>query len=141
MPRAIVGALLVVVFATLCAWHVYWAAGGRRGAKNAVPEVGGKPTLNPGPTATLVVAALLAAAAAVVAMRSGLVPGEGALPRLVRLSTWSLAAVFALRAVGDFRTIGFFKAVRGTGFARYDTALYSPLCLAIAAGSAFVAAT
>jgi len=40
--------------------------------------------------------------------------------------------VFALRAIGDFRHVGFFKRVRGCRFARLDTLAYSPLCTALA---------
>jgi hypothetical protein len=45
----------------------------------------------------------------------------------------AVATVFAafLRSVGDFRLVGFFKRVRGTRFARYDSLLFSPLSLAL----------
>jgi hypothetical protein len=43
------------------------------------------------------------------------------------------------RAIGEFKYVGFFKRVRGSRFARRDTLLYSPLCLWLAAGVAFVA--
>ncbi|MNR60466.1 hypothetical protein D3C85_1819540 [compost metagenome] len=42
---------------------------------------------------------------------------------------WTLALVFLIRAVGDFRWVGFMKQRRGSVFARWDTLLYSPLCL------------
>jgi hypothetical protein len=57
--------------------------------------------------------------------------------RLVRGATALLAALFLLRSVGEFRLVGFFKRVRGTDFAWWDTRLYSPLCLAM--GVAFLA--
>ena len=38
-------------------------------------------------------------------------------------------SVFALRAIGDLRTVGFLRRVRGT---RFDTALYPPLCALLA---------
>ena len=40
--------------------------------------------------------------------------------------------MFLLRAVGNLRTFGFFKAMTGTPFAHWDTWLYSPLCLLLA---------
>ncbi|EGD05771.1 hypothetical protein B1M_04736, partial [Burkholderia sp. TJI49] len=43
-----------------------------------------------------------------------------------------LALIFAVRAVGDFRYVGFFKRIRGSRFARMDTLCYSPLCAALA---------
>jgi hypothetical protein len=48
-------------------------------------------------------------------------------------------AVFGLRAIGDFRYLGFFKRVTGTRFARADTLIYSPLCAGLAAMAAVVA--
>jgi hypothetical protein len=38
------------------------------------------------------------------------------------------------RAVGEGRYVGFLKRVRNTAFARNDTWLYSPLCVALAVG-------
>ncbi|WP_205190355.1 DUF3995 domain-containing protein, partial [Burkholderia sp. LMG 13014] len=43
----------------------------------------------------------------------------------------ALALIFAVRAVGDFRYVGFFKRIRGSRFARMDTLYYSPLCAAL----------
>jgi len=43
-----------------------------------------------------------------------------------------LALIFAFRALGDFRYVGFFKRVRGNLFAQRDTWFYSPLCLLLA---------
>jgi len=43
------------------------------------------------------------------------------------------------RGVGDFRLVGLSKRVRGTRFARYDSFVYTPLCLALAAGIVVVA--
>jgi hypothetical protein len=48
---------------------------------------------------------------------------------------------FLLRAVGEFRLVGLFKRIRGTAFARWDTWLFSPLCLLIALAFFFVAAS
>jgi uncharacterized protein DUF3995 len=63
------------------------------------------------------------------------------LPRAVsRSGTAAVAIVFMVRAIGDRRYVGFFKRVRGTRFARLDTRIYSPLCLALSAASAVIAA-
>jgi hypothetical protein len=45
----------------------------------------------------------------------------------------------ALRALGEFRYIGFFKRVRGTPFARMDSRYYSPLALLLGVGTAILA--
>jgi hypothetical protein len=57
---------------------------------------------------------------------------------MARIGIWVLAAVFAARAVGDFRYVGFFKRVRDSRFARRDSRLFSPLCAAIALAAAMV---
>jgi hypothetical protein len=98
-----------------------------------------KPAVRPGRAVTLVVALLLAAAAALIAVRSRLLSWGGAACPLVRLGAWTLCGVFSLRALGNFDTFGFFKVGRATAFARYDTFLFSPLCLTIGVGCLVVA--
>lgn len=78
----------------------------------------------------MVVALLLLCAAVLVVWRAWFVAlGPAWVPRA---GSWAIAIVFALRAVGDFRYVGFFKRARDTVFARHDTFVYSPLCLALA---------
>ncbi|HEX4335691.1 MAG TPA: DUF3995 domain-containing protein [Polyangiaceae bacterium] len=134
-----VAVALVALFSSLGALHVYWAAGGSWGSRVSVPEIDGKPAFRPGRTATLVVALLLATAAAVVSVRANLFVVGSAGSRIAHLGTWTLVAVFVLRAIGDFRRVGFFQGPRRTPFARYDTFLFSPLSLAIALGCLFTA--
>lgn len=43
-----------------------------------------------------------------------------------------IAGIFFLRAVGEFKLVGFFKRASDTPFAYWDTWLFSPLCLVIA---------
>ena len=40
-----------------------------------------------------------------------------------------IAGIFLLRAIGDFRYVGFFKKTKATKFADLDTKYYSPLCI------------
>jgi hypothetical protein len=58
-----------------------------------------------------------------------------------RVGIWVIAVVFALRAVGDFHYCGLFKRVRDNAFARYDTLVYSPLCVVIAALAVWLSAS
>ncbi len=132
--------IIASVFGGLSALHVYWAAGGRRGAAAAIPELEqGRPLFRPGPAITLVVAGLLAAAGAIVLLRVGV--GPSLVPRLlVRYGAWGVALTLVARAIGDFNYIGFFKRRRATRFARMDNRLYSPLALALGVGAAVIAA-
>ena len=52
------------------------------------------------------------------------------LPDLIaNYGLYALAIVLIIRAIGDFKYVGFFKTVKDTPFADYDTKYYSPLCL------------
>ena len=131
--------IVVSLLAGLGAMHVYWALGGRRGSRVAVPEWDGEPLFEPGPAATMVVAALLFLAATLVLGRSGSAPRL--FPGVVNTwGSWGVAAVLVARAIGEFRYVGFFKRRKGTPFATLDTRLYSPLALALGVGAAIVAA-
>jgi hypothetical protein len=122
---------LVLVFLTLSVWHVYWAAGGRYGKPAAVPSAQDRGVFAPSTLAMLLVAVGLLACAGLVAATAGFidtpVPGHA----LGSLSI-TLAAALMMRAIGDFKLVGFFKPAHDSAFARRDTLLYSPLCLALA---------
>ena len=54
------------------------------------------------------------------------------LPILTWINVYGLkiiAGVFLVRAIGDFRYVGFFKKIKGTIFANLDTKFYTPLCI------------
>ncbi len=96
-----------------------------------MPETAGRPAFTPSAASTLAVALALTAAAVLIAAPAGLLQ----LPVPAQVTdnlVFGLALVLLVRAVGDFRLVGFFKRVRDTRFARLDTAVYSPLCLALA---------
>lgn len=130
--------ILSLVFLALCGLHISWVLAERPRMRGFVPTVDDAPVFEPTPATTLVVAALLAGAAVVSLWRGGWpsvgpwwVPGYG---------IWIIAAVFAARAVGDFRYAGFFKRVRDTDFARNDSLVFTPLCVVISALAVWLAA-
>ena len=135
---AILAPVLAGTLSILALLHLYWMVRGV-GASAAVPShPDGTPLFRPGRFSSFMVAAALLLAATIVLgqahlLRLDLPPG------LLRLGTWGVAAVFAARSVGDFRFVGCFKRVRGTRFARWDSLLFTPLCLAIALSAAIVA--
>lgn len=136
----VLGLLVAGLVAGLGLLHVVWAVAPRRraGPSAVIPEVEGCPAFSPSRPGTLAVAAALVTAALVVLGR--LRVWDAPLPGWVgSAGTWGIAGVFLLRAVGDFRLMGFSKRVRGTRFARRDTRLFSPLCLTIAIALALVA--
>jgi hypothetical protein len=50
---------------------------------------------------------------------------------LRKYGIWAIIVIFLVRAIGDFRYVGFFKKYRNTKFGKNDTKYYSPLCLLI----------
>jgi hypothetical protein len=128
---------LIVVFVGLSLVHVYWCVGGRLGQFVAIPEIDGQLVFQPSTLSMFVVAIGLALCAVVIAATAGILR----LPLSHTVLAWlarALAVVLLARAIGDFRVVGFWKRIRDTRFARLDTAVYSPLCLALAIGLALV---
>jgi hypothetical protein len=126
------GAVAALILACLGFFHVYWAAGGTFGKGVTVPMREGKPVLHPTPLTTVVVAAGLFAMVVLLVARIGWI-AIPITPLSLRVCIWLTAAIFFLRALGDFHYVGFFKRVRDSRFAELDTKLYSPLCLLLAA--------
>lgn len=118
------------VFFLLGALHIYWVLGGKWGMDAAVPikKDTGKRLFQPGKTGTFIVAIGLFSFALVTLGHTGIL--EGKIPfSYIRLSTCLISGIFLLRAIGDFRYVGFFKQIKGTRFAESDTRIFSPLCL------------
>src|ERR1700755_1118833 len=129
----ILGILLAVIFAVISLFHLYWAAGGAFGSSVAVPTVaapsrGYTRVFKPSAGGTILVALAFLLAIAVVLGRLGFL-GDNIPHRIYRWGTWAIALIFFLRAIGEFRLVGFFKRVSDTPFAHWDTWLFSPLCL------------
>lgn len=128
---------LIATFLSLSLLHFYWLWGGRVGLIAAIPQVDGKPAFQPSAAATFVVAIGLALCALLLAATAGALT----LPLPNSVLYWltrALALILFLRAIGDFRLVGFFKRIRNSHFSRMDTIVYSPLCLVLAIGSAIV---
>lgn len=125
---------LAAIFLGLSAIHVYWGLGGRSGSAAAVPSIDGQRLFAPSRLATFMVATALFLAMLVV---SGTVGWFGDMvPAFVfRVLTLILSLVFLVRAIGDFKYIGFFRRPSESAFAYWDVRLYSPLCLFIAAAA------
>jgi hypothetical protein len=135
--------LAIISFAA--AFHLHWALGGRLGYSVSLPQrEDGDAVMAKrlgwwrwGAAGVVLALMLLAALALTVAgsIQTPLEPGVGAW--ILRL----VGASFVLRAMVPTRWTGFFKKIRSTRWARFDTWLYSPLFLilglsliAIAAG-------
>lgn len=121
-----------VLFLLLSAIHLYWVFGGKKGLTKVIPEIGGEPAFQPGALLTFIVAMALLLAAVITGLLGFYDLGSTANGDYIVYAGWFLAAVFALRAIGDFRIVGFFKTIKSSEFAYHDTRYYSPLCVVIA---------
>ena len=128
--------LLALIFAVLGLLHFYWAAGGSLGGGAAIPSIGGEKIFTPSAFASTIVGLLLLFGMYAFVGRVGYLT-FGFPAWLFRLGTAIITVLFLLRAIGEFRYVGFFKSIQGSEFAVWDSYLFSPLCLFIAL-SAFV---
>ncbi|MGE7949796.1 DUF3995 domain-containing protein [Lysinibacillus sp. NPDC093688] len=110
--------------------HIYWAFGGRWGSAAAIPVKEGeqKPAFTPKKWGTLFVAILILLASVIIVVQGGYLQGFQA-NGLSIIGSIVCAFVFITRAIGEFKYVGFFKKIKHSQFARYDTWFYSPLCL------------
>lgn len=122
----------------IAAVHFYWGLRSMDGATVLVPELDGRPVYSPRNTDFLDVTAALLLACVVVAARGELVRSPLP-PAWITAGTYAVGAALLARAVGDFRYVGFFKRVRGTAFAEWDTRLFSPVSLLLGLATVWVA--
>jgi len=129
---SILNILVIILFCLLGAIHIYWAIGGKTGVEKAIPTtVDGKPTMEPGTIITILVGLSLFTIGLIIYLL-GFYDLESIIyGKYIVYSGWLLSGVFFIRSIGDFKTIGFFKKVKTTEFAKYDTLIYSPLCIAL----------
>ncbi len=124
-----------IIFLLLSLLHFYWAFGGQIWLDSVLPtnSIGTK-MLNPSMFATLIVAFGLLFLAFVAAGNIGFL--DNYVKRIYfRYGSLVIAAIFLLRAIGEFKFVGFFKTITSTQFAVNDTWIFSPLCLLIASTS------
>lgn len=132
-----------IFFSLVGTIHVYWAflgfLGIPLGSINAViPEKKeGNLSFQPSVLATLVVAIGLFTMAffSWAILSDAVVFSE----QWVKRINAGIAFLFLVRAIGDFKYVGFFKKVKETRFALNDTRYYSPLCLCVAYNALIIA--
>ncbi|MEX0289037.1 MAG: DUF3995 domain-containing protein [Flavobacteriaceae bacterium] len=119
------------LFFLLSMLHFYWALGGKWGFLASLPTTKqGKTVLNPKKIDSTLVGLFLLA---FTVFYFNLIFTFFHLPsQSNKYIGWSIALLFLIRAVGDFKYIGFFKKIKETAFAKMDQNYFSPLCLTIA---------
>ncbi|RIV31377.1 DUF3995 domain-containing protein [Flagellimonas lutimaris] len=127
----ILSILLSLILIGLGMIHFNWVIGGKFGFVESLPtKENGERVLNPKKIDSAIVGIGLIAFGFFYVLKSGLI--EYNLPEwIIKYGSWIIPIIFLLRAVGEFKYVGFFKSVRKTDFAKLDTKLFSPLCLII----------
>ncbi len=122
-----------VIFLAISGLHFYWALGALFGKKissssAALPEIEGKPLFIPSTFSTFIVAIGLLLFAKISSF--GLIDflSFKYFSPIIPYGNLAISVIFLVRAIGDFRYVGFFKKIKGTKFAENDTKYYSPLC-------------
>jgi hypothetical protein len=122
---------LFLIFLFLSAIHFYWAFGGRWAKDAGIPtNENNSKLISPGVLSTVIVALGLAGFGVFVLAEAKLLNMPIPTP-VNRYGLWIIATIFLVRAIGEFKYIGFFKTIKHTRFGRNDTNYYSPLCLLI----------
>ena len=127
----ILESILTIIFLIISIIHFYWVFGGTKGLDKALPTgKNGKRVLNPGKIETSIVGIGLLFFAFYYLTKIGILEIE--LPKLIAdYSGWIISSIFILRAVGEFKYVGFFKKIKNTEFGKFDTKYFSTLSLTI----------
>ena len=120
---------LIVLFSFISILHWLWAFGMKWLLLDAVPfDENGKPLFVP----TFLPCAIVAMAFAGMAMYYVILlrPEMIQLPQgITEVLGWLIPSIFLIRAIGEFKYVGFFKKVKSTDFGKRDTRFFSPLCV------------
>ena len=127
----ILSLILFAVFSVLCGFHFYWFFGGTWGVEKVIPTQDNEQCAQSIPQfATLLVALVLVSFGLLYLIKSGLINVN--LPNWITIySYWIMPAIFIIRAIGEFKYVGFFKKIKNTEFAKADSTIFSPLCMSI----------
>lgn len=119
-----INALTISILLLIAFMHFYWTFGGKFLLDTALPTKDGVKLFNPSKTVTFAVGILILGFAFVVYELT-----QERVKGIYVYLGWAISAIFALRAIGDFNMVGFFKKIKETPFAIYDSRYFSPLCL------------
>jgi hypothetical protein len=114
------------IMAVVALFHFYWAFGGTYGLMSAGPSIEGKDDFIPPKWLIFIVACLLAGLAI---LAHQLIWTWEPLVDYLDYLGYLVAIVFVVRAIGDFKYVGFFKKIYNSPFAHLDTRYFSPLIL------------
>lgn len=127
----ILSIVLSIILIGLGLIHFNWVFGGEFGFSESLPtKESGERVLNPKKIDSAIVGVGLTVFGIFYVLQSGLINYN--LPEwITKYGSWIIPIIFLLRAIGEFKYVGFFKSVKKTDFGKLDTKFFSPLCLII----------
>ncbi|MFY0627288.1 MAG: DUF3995 domain-containing protein [Reichenbachiella sp.] len=129
---------LATIFSLLALIHFNWAIGNDFGIRNAIPtKENGEKVINPTKIDSAIVGFGLSCFALFYPVKMDWI-NVPAPEWVLNYGGWLIVGFFLLRAIGDFKYIGFFKKLRTSDFGIMDTRYYSPLCFIISAIAAIL---
>jgi Protein of unknown function (DUF3995) len=122
-----------IIFLIISGFHFYWAFGGKFGSQAVIPQMEGKMAFQPPVLATIFVALAM-----LIGAYLSWIPYGKTDNKILIYGNLAIGIVFLIRAIGDFKYVGFFKKVKGSLFTENDSRYYSPLCLVVSGIAFFV---
>jgi len=124
-------AILVAIYFVIALIHLYWLFGGEKWIDKALPtDKNGKRVLNPGKLETVIVTFGLLLFSFYYSLKIEIFEVE--VSRLItEYIGWIISSIFIIRAIGDFKYVGFFKKIKNTKFAEFDTKYFNFISLII----------
>ncbi len=130
---SILQSINTIIFLIIAGFHFYWAFGGKFGSQAVIPQMEGKMAFQPPVLATIFVALAM-----LVGAWLSWTPNGNTTNKILIYGNLAIGIVFLIRAIGDFKYVGFFKKVKGSLFAENDSRYYSPLCLVVSGIGFFI---
>ena len=120
-----------IILFLIASVHIYWALGGKMASLAVLPQSSsGKLVFMPSSSITFIVAISFYMMSLIFGHAAGFFQ-VSILKNNQNTILVFLAIVFLIRAIGDFKYVGYTKKINGTPFSINDTKYYSPLCLLI----------
>lgn len=118
------------IFLVLSLMHVYWAFGGVYALGKVIPTKSNESKVFKAPLFLTFLVAVFLFLVSLVYADSAEVYKVAFLPEFLKeFDLIIFASIFIIRAIGDFKYVGFFKKIKGTQFAKNDSKYFSPLCV------------
>lgn len=125
--------IISTILGALALLHFYWVFGGKWALKGAIPEKWSADYFDPKNKTKIALATLIVSFGllffAFIILSNDSETFSFISERFIKIATRVIAAIFIIRAIGDFNIVGLFKKDSDSLFAKKDKTIYVPLCL------------